>query len=421
MMASPMQRREFLVGAGAFAAAAPSAPSPDFAEIRKNFPRAVKETYFNCAAQHPLGLHAVRGMQRYMDFMCNGWTEGLHDFWEEGFLQVKPMFARLIHAKPAEIAFTGSTTIGENTLVNGMDLRGGNIVTNDLHYSESLSDYLTRQKLTGVEIRIVKHRDWNIDIEDMARAVDRNTKLIAVSLVSSVNGHLEDAKRLSDLAHSHGGYLYADIIQGCGATPIDVKAMGIDMASCAMYKWLMGEHGFGFLYVREDLIGSVVKGTLFDGHPDYNYRPWVKAPVAGEPDFVNHPSRGIGTMECGTPSVITYAAQYESFKYIENLGIATIRNHARPLIDRLRKELPSRGYTCITPPGTETGIITFIAHDIEAARSKIRAANRTGLAKISITGPNSALTVGRFGNHVRFSVSVYNNDHDVDKILEVLS
>ena len=49
------------------------------------------------------------------------------------------------------------------------------------------------------------------------------------------------------------------------------------------------------------------------------------------------------------------------------------------------------------------------------------AANRTGRAKISITGPNSALTVGRFGNHVRFSVSVYNNQQDVDKILEVLS
>src|SRR5579863_3279463 len=160
-----MKRREFLAGAGALAAAAQS--PPDFSEIRKNFPRAFKETYFNAAAQHPLGLHAVRGMQRYMDFMCNGWTEGLHDFWEEGFLQVKPMYARLINAKASEVAFTGSTTIGENTLLNGMDLRGGNVVTNDLHYTESISDYLTRQKLTGLDVRIVKNRDWNIEPEDM--------------------------------------------------------------------------------------------------------------------------------------------------------------------------------------------------------------------------------------------------------------
>src|SRR5437588_4075103 len=154
-----MTRRDLLTGAAGVASAA-AAAAPDFSEVRKNFPRAVKETYFNAAAQHPLGLHAVRGMQRYMDFMCNGWTGGLHDFWEEGFTQVKTMYARLINAKPAEIAFTGSTTIGENTLVNGMDLRGGNVVTNDLHYSTSISDYLTRQKLQGVEARIIKHRDW---------------------------------------------------------------------------------------------------------------------------------------------------------------------------------------------------------------------------------------------------------------------
>jgi selenocysteine lyase/cysteine desulfurase len=415
-----MTRRNLITGAAGVASAA-AASTPDFSEVRKNFPRAVKETYFNAAAQHPLGLHAVRGMQRYMDFMCNGWTEGLHDFWEEGFRQVKPMFARLINAKPAEIAFTGSTTIGENTLVNGMDLRGANVVTNDLHYSTSLSAYLTRQRLQGVQVRIVRNRDWNIDGRDMERAVDAKTKLVAVSLVSSVNGHLENIKALSDLAHAHGAYLYADIIQGCGSIPIDVKAMGIDMSSCAMYKWLMGEHGFGFLYCREDLIGRVVKGTMFDGHPELNYRPWVAQSKSGAPEMGNHPSEGVATLECGTPSVITYAAQYESFKYIESLGIPNIRRHVRPLVNRLRNELPPLGYTCITPPGTETPIITFTAHDVERTRERIGAANRTGRAKISLSGPNSALTVGRFGNHVRFSVSVYNNDRDVDKILEVLS
>jgi selenocysteine lyase/cysteine desulfurase len=360
-------------------------------------------------------------MQRYIDFMSQGWTGGLHDFWEEGFTQVKPMFARLINAGPGEVAFTGSTTIGENTLVNGMDLRGHNVVTNDLHYSTSISSYLSRQRLQGLDVRVVRNRDWNIDMRDMERAVNAKTSLIAVSLVSSVNGHLENVKALSALAHAHGAYLYADIIQGCGAIPIDVKALGIDMASCAMYKWLMGEHGFGFLYCREDLIGSVVKGTMFEGHPELNYRPWANGPKEGEPEIVNHGSHGIAMLECGTPSVITYAAQYESFQYIERLGIPQIRRHVRPLVDRLRKELPPLGYQCITPPGTETPIITFIANDVEGARNKIRAANRDGRAKISITGPNSALTVGRFGNHVRFSVSVYNNDSDVDKILEVLS
>jgi selenocysteine lyase/cysteine desulfurase len=408
-----MNRREFL-GAAAMAAAA-----PDFSALRADFPRALNETYFNSAAQHPLGNHTVRGIERYIEFLARGPGEGREDFWETGFRQVKPMFARLINAKPSEIALCGSTTIGENLLLNGMDLRGGNVVTNDLHYTASLANYLQRRG-QGLDVRIVKHRDWRIDMADMERAVDGKTKLIAVSWVSSVNGHLENVKALSDLAHAHGALLFADIIQGAGAVPLDVRAMGIDLASCAMYKWLQGEHGFGFLFVRENLAGREVKPTWFTGHPDFNYAPWVKQAKADAPEFVNHAPTGVAGFECGTASVITYAAQHESFQYIERLGVERIQAHAQRLISRLRKEMPARDYTCITPEGSGTPILTFRCRDTEGVKQKIRRAGASGKARISITGANSALTVGRFGDHLRFSVSVFNNDEDVTRVLEVL-
>jgi selenocysteine lyase/cysteine desulfurase len=414
-----VNRRHFLAGTGMLAAALPAA-SPDFSKLRADFPRALNETYFNSAAQHPLGNHTVRGMQRYIEFLAKGPGEGREDFWETGFLQVKPMFAKLINAKTSEIALCGSTTIGENTLLNGLDLRGGNIVTNDLHYTASLSNYLQRRD-QGLDVRVIKHRDWHIDLADMERAVDRKTRLIAISWVSSVNGHLENVKALSDLAHSHGALLFADIIQGTGAVPIDVRAMGIDMASCAMYKWLQGEHGFGFLYLREDLIGKVVKATELTGHVEFNYAPWSKTTASNSSEFANRVPDAIHAFECGTPSVITYAAQHESFRYIERLGVSNIQSHAQRLIQRLRKELPERDYRCITPKGAGTPLITFRCRDTENVRQKIRLATNSGKARISITGPNSALTVGRFGNHLRFSVSVFNNDEDVSKVVQILS
>src|SRR5918992_2356068 len=169
-----MKRRHFLAGAAA-AAAAPAA-APDFSKVRADFPRALNETYFNSAAQHPLGNHTVRGMQRYIDFLAKGPGEGREDFWETGFREVKPMFARLINAKPSEVALCGSTTIGENILLNGMDLTDGNVVTNDLHYTASLSNYLQRRN-QGLDVRVVKHRDWHIDVADMERVTNRKTKI----------------------------------------------------------------------------------------------------------------------------------------------------------------------------------------------------------------------------------------------------
>ena len=87
----------------------------------------------------------------------------------------------------------------------------------------------------------------------------------------------------------------------------------------------------------------------------------------------------------------------------------------------LQKELPALGYTSITPRDAESSIVTFLCKDATETRNKINRAAAAGKIRMSLTGSNSALTVGRFGNHLRFSVSVFNNQEDVTKILEVLS
>lgn len=413
-----MNRRRFL--AASLAAPAAAGAADDFSRLRHDFPRALNETYFNSAAQHPLGNHTVAGMRRYMDYLHKGPGDGREDFWAAGLREVKPMFARLIGAEPSEIAFTGSTTVGENLIVNALNLDGGNVVTNDLHYNASLASYLQRAQ-AGLDVRIVKQQDWHTDMRAMEQAVDGKTKLLAVSWISSVNGHAEDLKALSDLAHAHGAYLYADIIQGAGAVPLDVHACGVDFASCAMYKWLQGEHGSGFLYIREGLAEEALRPTQFTGHPEMNYAPWTATPKAGLPDFVDHAPHGIGAFEVGTPSVITYAAQHASFQYIEKIGVPKIRNHAAWLLARLRRELAQLGYTPITPDPSPASILTVLCPDLQATRAKIEAAIGDRRIRMTLQGGNSALTLGRFGNHMRFSVSVFNNDQDIDQVLSVLS
>ena len=36
------------------------------------------------------------------------------------------------------------------------------------------------------------------------------------------------------------------------------QAAGVDFCACASYKWLMGDFGLGFFYVREDLLDRVM-------------------------------------------------------------------------------------------------------------------------------------------------------------------
>jgi selenocysteine lyase/cysteine desulfurase len=357
---------------------------------RAEFPWASRETYLNTATEHPLGVRTTQAMEEYLRALTHG-PDTARDMFENGRLmsEVKRMFAQLIRAQPAEIGFTPSTQTGENLVLEGLDIQasGGNVVTNDLHYGGSLLNYGNRRK-AGLDVRIVKHRDYQMDIRDLEQSVDKKTKLIAIALVSNVNGYLHDVKAISELAHSHGAYLYCDVIQAAGAVPIDVKAMGIDFLACSAYKWLMGGR-FGYLYVREDLQDSVMKAKLFGGRST---------------------DKGASRYEISTVSHLGCVCQHQALQYIQSLGIERIRTHARPLVTHLLKELPAAGYQAITPAGTESPIASFRVKNVAGTRAKLKKAN----VVVTLNGTEG-------NGFMRVSVSVFNNQSDVNRLVEALA
>jgi selenocysteine lyase/cysteine desulfurase len=300
------------------------------------------------------------------------------------------------------------TKAGEAAVVNGLRIQesGGNLVTNDLHYAGSIHDYIGRRK-AGMDVRIVKHRDWRIDIRGMAKAIDRKTKLVSITLVSNVNGWVEDAKALSELAHAHGAYLYADIIQAAGSVPVDVKALGLDFAACSNYKWLQGARGAGFLYVREDLQGSVVRDLSFPGYVRFNYSPWVTDRDRSADEFPYAPPRNAGRYEPGNVSYVAYAGQYEALKRILAIGPGRMYAHAKVMCDRLKRELPGLGYQLITPLDAQSSIVVVQARDLKRAQERLRKAD------IQVTSAGM--------NRIRISPALYNNMEDIDRLLAVLS
>ena len=380
---------------------------PDFAAVRADFPRARTAAYFDNASSHPLSVHSAAALHRYVDWLTHQVGDPWWPSWAEPRDQAKKLFARLINAGDDEIAFARSTVEAESNLLNGMwdHLDGGNVVTCDLHYNASLYNYQMRRR-QGLEVRVVKHRDWQIDMADMERAVDGDTRLISMALVSNVNGYLADVKALSDLAHARGAYLYADIMQAAGAVPIDVKAMGIDLAACSTFKWLMGVKGFGFLYVRSDLQGEVVQASQPSGGVALNYPPWVEEPNPEAADIAFTPSSGAPAYEVSYPSYEGAVCAQQSLQYIHRLGVDNIRWHVQGLTDRLQEELPARGYAPITPRGNESPILAFATPDPAAAVQRCREAD--------------VHVAMRFGNKMRLSPSVFNNHEDIDRLLQAL-
>ena len=251
----------------------------------------------------------------------------------------------------------------------------------------------------GVELRIVKHKNWKIDPEDMAKAIDKNTRLVSMAMVSNVNGFMHDVKAVSAIAHARGAHVFADIIQAVGAVPVDVKALGIDFASSGTYKWLMGERGIGFLYVREDLQGTVLPTTRYGHRQVSNFN---RAQLTWEP------MPGAARYETGGIPVMLAAGVNAGIDYVNKCGLANIRTHAKQLTDRLQKELPPLGYKPLTPIGDADADRRVRA---EGSRQRRRRCCRPGHVAGTVIGNE---------NRIRLAVSVFNTHEDIDRVVAVL-
>ena len=409
-----------IVGASAIAAGArplrarpASAPAAvDVAAVRAEFPRAARKLWLANAETHPYSVHTLAALERYGQYRALGRGDGREGFSADDQAELKQLFANLINASPDEIAFVQSTTDGENIVVAGLDLQrnGGNVVIDDLHFDASRYLYERLEQDAGVQLRVVPHRDWRIVPEDMEQAIDANTRLVSMALVSNINGYMHDAAAVSRIAHAHGAHVYADIIQGAGCTPIDVRAMGIDSCACSTYKWLMGAFGIGFLYVRQDLQGAVVKQTRYglrqaQRGADGAYEP-IETAVRYE----------------GTTSIANLAgvAALEGLRQVARLGVDAIRAHASQLTDRLHRELPPLGYEAITPRDNPTPIVSFRTPNPDGTRARL---DRVfGEPVVSIRRWQRTLASGEsedFG-YMRIGVSVFNNDADLDEFIGAL-
>lgn len=370
-------------------------------------------TYLNAAYTHPIPRPAADAARAYlvqrnklaMPRPGSGGGVG------EGF-NAKALFAELINAKPSEIAYVPNTSTGENLVVTALELDRPtdlNVVTDWLHFDGALV-HLLELKRRGLDVRIVKPTaDYRIDINDLARIIDRKTKLVELSSTTMYNGFQHDLKAVCDLAHSHGAYVYADIIHTAGAEPFDVKATGVDFAACSSFKWLMADYGLGFLYARDDLLERIHRPQIgyYQAATMSGHEPPFDNAGASEPVSWTLAPDATGHFEAGSIAGALGAGLAASLAYVKQLGVANIQAYRQPLMRKLRDEVPRHGFACVTPPDSTASIITFA---------------RKGLAASDVPSKLAKARVNvRIGDSwMRVSPSIYNDMNDVDRLLEAL-
>jgi len=364
--------------------------------VRELFPIVKNKIFLNHAAQSPLPKPVADVVKRCVeDFSAFGNVSTSE--WDDCG---KGLFARLIGAKPEEIALVENTSIGLNIAANVLKYPpDSKVVTTDLEYPSVVYPWLKRS--LGVKVHYVRNVGGKVLLEDFEKAVDDRTVAVAVSHVEYVNGFRNDLKALSQIAHEHGAYLIVDAIQSAGVIPIDVKRDDVDFLTAACYKWLLSPPGAAYLYVREDIIENF--------EPPYIGWASVKQEIFETTDFWDiwslKLSETASRFEVGTPSFLSFVGAAEAMKMLLGFGIEKIEKRVLKLTDHLIRAVKASGLELQTPeePQYRSGIVNF---KIDKPKDVVEKLRRIGIV------------VSARANGIRVSPHFYNTEEEIDKLVE---
>lgn len=365
----------------------------DWAKVRSEFPSLEYWTYLNTATFGQLPRRATEAVNRHFAhrdiFACSDFVD-----WYTDHDRLRELAGRLIHAAPEAIAFIPNASYALSLIIGGIDWKPGDrIVTlehefpNNIYYPALLAD-------RGVEFVEVP---W----ERLHESVNERTKLVAISVLSYVNGFRPPLVELGRFLRERNVLFYLDGTQGLGALHLDMSEIQPDVFAAHGYKWMLAPNGAGLMYVapkvRQWLTPSVVGWR--------SHKTWrtVDKLHHGAPDFGDAAEKYEGGM---LASGLLYAME-ESIWMMLEIGPEQIERRVLSLAAKAREVLAERGAEL--PDGE--------LYNSPIVAGKFDCCDASGVA--GQLKARRVLVSARHGN-LRVSTHFYNNENDLDRLSEEL-
>jgi selenocysteine lyase/cysteine desulfurase len=308
--------------------------------------------------------------------------------------------ARLFSVSPEEITFLSNASEGINNVAYGLDWqKGDNVVVADVEFPSGILPW-TRFENLGVEVRVVRHKNWLIDLEDIAALIDERTRVVTISHVSMFTGQRIDLESLSGLVRSSNALLLLDATHAAGVVPVDASLADIMVSSC--YKWLLGVHGAAVYYVNRERLPDFCPPFLGWNSPA-EHGGWEKPT-----EFTLQPSAH--QFQPGNAGFISVYILNNALDHILKTEIKSIEQHALALSGMIYESVESLGFELMTPfeDSQRAGNVCFMAENIEGIRQVLER------QQVLIWGAYAG-----FGR-LRISTHLYNDSTDVERCIAAL-
>lgn len=312
-----------------------------------------------------------------------------------------------------QVIFTKGTTESINIVAQcyaRVNLKAGDeILLTQMEHHSNIVPWQLIAEMNGCTIKVIPINDkGEILYEEYKKLLTPKVKMVSVVYVSNALGTINPVKEMIKDAHAVGAKVFVDAAQAIAHLKVDVQDLDVDFLGFSGHK-MFGPTGIGVLYGKEDLLLSM---PPYQGGGDM-----IDVVTFEKTTYNDLPHK----FEAGTPSIASVIGLGKAVDYIQQVGLERIQEVEHELLEYGTKKLSSiPGLKIYGTAANKASVISFgieglHPHDIASLIDKEGVAIRTG--------HHCAQPLMKFlcvPATCRASLSIYNNQEDIDQLYEGL-